>query len=51
MGFFLKVCVIQKNSFLNFGDQNMLKQKAELTSCVSNQFNDTCRHSARHEPR
>ena len=51
-GFFFKVYVIQKKfCFLNLGDQNMLKRKAELTSCVSNEFNDTCRHSARHEPR
>ena len=38
--FFLKVYVIQKkNRFLNLGDQNKIKGKAELTSCVSNQFN------------
>ena len=39
-GFFLRVYVIQKKFwFLNLGDQVKLKQKAELISCVSNQFN------------
>ena len=39
-GFFLKVYVIQsKIRFLNFGDQEKIKRKAEFTSCVSNQFN------------
>ena len=39
-GFFLKVYVIQeKFRFLNLGDQEKLNQKAELISCVSNQFN------------
>ena len=39
-GFFLKVYVIQqKFRFLNLGDQEKLKRKAELTCCVSNKFN------------
>ena len=39
-GFFLKVYVIQKKfRFLNLGDQEKLNRKAELISCVSNQFN------------
>ena len=39
-GFFLMVYVIQKKfRFINLGDQEKLKRKCDLTSCVSNQFN------------
>lgn len=40
MVFFIRYNVIQKKfCFLDLGDQEKLKQKAELTSCISNQFN------------
>ena len=38
---FFKVYMIQKQfRFLKLGDQEKLKWKCELTSCVSNQFNN-----------